>query len=188
MSSTEFNPQQRELLHQLALDSIRHGLQHGRALAVDATGFETALQQPRACFVTLTHHGELRGCIGHLEPIESLVEDVADNAYAAAFSDPRFAPVGEDELAGLQISISILGRPEAMSFASEADLISQIRPGIDGLILSGPAGHRGTFLPSVWNSLPQPAQFLQQLKRKAGLPADYWAEGMRVERYTTESF
>jgi AmmeMemoRadiSam system protein A len=132
-------------------------------------------------------HGELRGCIGSLEAYRPLVEDVAHNAYAAAFSDPRFTPLSETELIDVEFHISVLTPAAPMHFESEADLLSQLRPGIDGLVLED-AGHRGTFLPSVWESLPDAAQFLQHLKMKAGLPADYWSDNLKVSRYTSESF
>ena len=193
MSSTkhkanEYSPAERELLLRLARDSIRHGLQTGRPLQVAPADYPPRLQDERACFVTLTESGELRGCIGHLEPVQTLVEDVAENAFAAAFRDPRFPPLATSEFEQIRIEISVLGEPAPMRFSSEADLVRQLRPGMDGLILEGPMGHRGTFLPSVWESLPEPAQFLAHLKLKAGLPADYWDERIRVLRYTTEAF
>ena len=141
----------------------------------------------RASFVTLHRQGELRGCIGHLEGVQPLVVDVAENAFAAAFRDPRFPPLAEPELAGLALHISVLTPATELEFESEQDLVAQLRPGIDGLILQEGAA-RGTFLPSVWESLPDPHQFLAQLKRKAGLPSDHWSERIRVFRYETEAF
>jgi AmmeMemoRadiSam system protein A len=114
------------------------------------------------------------------------VEDVADNAYAAAFRDPRFPTLTQDEYPMLQYHISVLNPPEPMTFTSEDDLLKQIRPNIDGLVLSD-KGMRGTFLPSVWESLPTAEQFLSHLKQKAGLPADYWSDTVKVERYTVEN-
>lgn len=189
MSSTEarLDAAQRQALLQLAHDSITHGLQYGRALPVTAEDYPQALRAPRATFVTLQAHGELRGCIGTLEAHRALVTDVADNAFSAAFRDPRFPPLRPEELARLDIHISVLSPAVALSFRDEADLIAQLHPGVDGLVLSTP-GHRGTFLPSVWELLPRPADFLQQLKLKAGLTADYWSSEIRVERYTAEVF
>jgi len=172
----------------LARDSIRHGLQAGKALHIDPADYPEHLRARRACFVTLTRSGALRGCIGHLEPVQTLIEDVAENAFSAAFRDPRFPPLQAAEFDEIRIEISVLGEPAPMSFDSEADLVRQIRPQVDGLILEGPMGHRGTFLPSVWESLPQPEQFLAHLKLKAGLPADYWDDRIQVWRYTTEAF
>ncbi|MBI9019809.1 MAG: AmmeMemoRadiSam system protein A [Verrucomicrobia bacterium] len=143
------------------------------------------LMEQRATFVTLTSDGNLRGCIGMLEACRPLAEDVAENAVAAAFHDPRFPPLSRDEFDDLQISISVLSPPGEMSFSSEADLLSQVRPGVDGLILQEGV-RRGTFLPSVWEELPEKEMFFEHLKLKAGLPAGYWSETLRVFRYTTE--
>lgn len=141
----------------------------------------------RATFVTLEIGGALRGCIGVLEAIRPLVVDVARNAFAAAFEDPRFPRLTRAELPRLDIHISVLTPPEPMHFDSEADLLRQIRPGIDGLILED-RGRRGTFLPSVWEQLPKPDEFFEHLRHKAGLPGGYWSETLIVSRYTTESF
>ncbi len=113
--------------------------------------------------------------------------DIAENSWAAAFSDPRFPPVNKGELERIEIHLSILSKPELIRFSSEENLISQLRPGIDGLILEEGL-HRGTFLPSVWESLNEPALFLAHLKQKAGLPTGYWSDNLKVLRYTTESF
>ncbi|MCK5640613.1 MAG: AmmeMemoRadiSam system protein A [Gammaproteobacteria bacterium] len=176
----------RKLLLQLAEDSIRHGLEYGAPLPVALGSFPESLHILRATFVTLNQKETLRGCIGSLEATHPLVEDVSYNAYAAAFSDPRFPPLLTTELSGLEIHISILSPPDIMNFDSEQALLSQLRPGIDGLILQD-KGRRGTFLPSVWQSLPQASDFLTHLKLKAGLAADYWSNTLTVQRYTTES-
>jgi AmmeMemoRadiSam system protein A len=175
------------LLHQVALEAVKYGLEKGGYLPIDTARYPRPLRELGASFVTLNKGGELRGCIGSLEAHRPLVEDVAHNAYAAAFSDPRFPPLAAQELPELEFHISILTPAEPMSFSSEEDLLAQIRPGIDGLILED-AGRRGTFLPSVWESLPDARSFLQHLKLKAGLPADYWSPTLKVSRYTTESF
>ena len=179
------------ILHNIASASIQYTLAHGRDARYEKTltvnDYGAALQQERATFVTLQLDNELRGCIGTLEARLPLVVDVAHNARAAAFQDPRFAPLTDKEFPGLSIHISVLSIPETMTFASQQDLLNQIRPGIDGLILT--AGyHKGTFLPSVWESLPTAEEFLGHLKLKAGLPADYWSDAIKIERYTTESF
>lgn len=173
------------LLLDLARASIRHGLQEGRPLTVTLEGLAAELVVPRASFVTLAKGGRLRGCIGSLEAWRPLVVDVAENAFAAAFRDPRFPPVRADEADDLEIHLSLLTPAIAMTFSSEADLLAQLRPGVDGLILQeGP--YRSTFLSSVWAELATPQLFLAQLKRKAGLPADYWSPSVRILRYTTE--
>ncbi len=173
---------------EVARAAIREGLKNQRAPQIDPQDFPAHLQQERACFVTLERHGRLRGCIGHLEAIQPLIADVAENAYAAAFRDPRFAPLQAHETEGLEVHISVLSEPEPVAFDSEADLLRQLRPGIDGLILEAPGGHRGTFLPSVWEQLPDKHEFLAHLRLKAGLPADWPITGARIWRYTTESF
>ena len=174
------------VLAKLAKDSIVHGLNSGRPLKVDLMDYPQALSKPGASFVTLERQRQLRGCIGMLEAVRPLAQDVAENAYAAAFSDRRFQPLDKTELADLDIHISILSPAEQMHFASEQDLLKQLRPGIDGLIIQE-GGRRATFLPSVWESLPSPAEFLQHLKQKAGLPAHYWSENFKAYRYTTDS-
>ncbi|MGA7801785.1 MAG: AmmeMemoRadiSam system protein A [Gammaproteobacteria bacterium] len=191
MCSTDTSPilpgAERKSLLEVAIASIRHGLTDGRPLTPDPAHFPSPLAVPRATFVTLHADGELRGCIGALEAVRPLVQDVAYNAYAAAFEDPRFAPLRPGEVDRITVDISILGQAEPVSAASEADLIRQLRPGVDGLIIAEGA-QRGTFLPSVWESLPQPREFVQYLKRKAGLPSDYWSNTLKIWRYTTESF
>lgn len=181
-----YNPQQRQQLLQLARDSISWGLLHGRPKSVKLKDFASELLQQRACFVTLHLDHQLRGCIGTLEAHRPLVEDVCENAFAAAFRDPRFGPLQDHEFGQLKLSISVLTPSTDMTFTSEQDLIEQIQPGVDGLILQQ-GNRKGTFLPSVWQQLPEPKQFLRHLKQKAGLAADYWSDDIRVSRYQTES-
>lgn len=145
------------------------------------------LFQPGATFVTLTRGGELRGCIGTLEAHRPLVEDLEHNARAAAFDDPRFPALSEAELARTRVEVSILSKPEPLSFKDEADALAQLRPGVDGVILEA-GWHRATFLPQVWEQLPRPAEFLAHLKRKAGLAIDDWSEDVRLLRYTVEKY
>jgi uncharacterized protein len=180
-----YSPQQRLTLLELARDSIAHGIKSGTPLNINPQHYDAELQQQRCCFVTLKKNNELRGCIGSLQASRSLVVDVCENAYAAAFRDPRFNALNQSELDDLQISISVLTPAQEMSFDSEQDLIQQIRPGIDGLILE--EGYkRGTFLPAVWEQLPTTEEFLRHLKLKAGLPADYWSDSIQVSRYAAE--
>ncbi|MFA5626770.1 MAG: AmmeMemoRadiSam system protein A [Thiohalomonadaceae bacterium] len=181
---TEANQQ---VLLRVAESAIQHGLEHGSTISIDAKDYPAELRSIQASFVTLHHRDKLRGCIGSLTAIRPLVEDVARHAYAAAFEDPRFTPLSQAELPDLTIHISILSRPEPLQFANEAELLQQLRPGIDGIILQD-QNHRATFLPSVWESLPAADNFWQQLKRKAGLPADWWSNTLQVERYTTQNF
>jgi AmmeMemoRadiSam system protein A len=181
-----FTDSQQQQLLNTARESIQEGLERARPLAVEADP-DTPFATPGACFITLKIDGQLRGCIGSLEAYRPLIIDVAENAYAAAFQDPRFAPLTQPELARLNLSLSILSPAESMAFDSQEDLLRQLRPGIDGLILQAGA-QRGTFLPSVWESLQQANRFLDHLKLKAGLPEDYWSDSVQVWRYTTDSF
>jgi len=177
---------ERRQLLAIARQSIEQGLHGGQPLRLSQDDLTPRLRETGGTFVTLRHHGELRGCIGTLEPHQPLAQDVAEHAFAAAFGDPRFPPLRADELDDLTIGISILGPPEELVFEDEADLVRQLRPGVDGLILQEGA-RRGTFLPSVWEQLPDPAEFLRQLRRKAGLPADHWSDTLRVWRYLVET-
>ncbi len=185
MSSTSLGQPLEQTLVTIARRSIEHGLAEGCALPVDLSNYPAALTTERATFVTLHSGSNLRGCIGTLEARRPLVVDVAENAYAAAFRDPRFAPVTRGQAAELALDISILSPPQAFLVVDEADLVQRLQPEVDGLILAvGQA--RGTFLPSVWASLPEPADFVRQLKRKAGLPLDYWSDEIRIWRYAVE--
>ncbi|MCK5477569.1 MAG: AmmeMemoRadiSam system protein A [Methylococcales bacterium] len=177
----------RQTLIDLAKASIEHGLKYGRPLQIDLATMADELTVQRATFVTLEKQGQLRGCIGMLEARRPLAEDIAENSYAAAFSDSRFPPLSESELDDLSIHLSILSPAEIIPCQSEAELIQQLRPDIDGLILDDGL-HRATFLPSVWKSLPKPIDFIHHLKMKAGLPENYWSQELRAYRYTTESF
>ena len=177
----------RKTLKTLAKESIEHGLKYGQPLRVDLSTLADELNVQRATFVTLQKQEQLRGCIGMLEACRPLAEDISENSYSAAFSDPRFPPLTKDELEDLSIHISILNPAELIECSSEADLIEQLRADIDGLILDDGV-HRATFLPSVWESLPNPADFLKHLKLKAGLPINEWSSKIKTYRYTTESF
>lgn len=179
MAPTESNPEAGATLLPLARAAIAREL--GRAQSADASA--PWLQDPGACFVTLTQQGELRGCIGSLEAHRTLLADVQANALAAAFRDPRFAPLSVRELDRTEVEISLLSPMQAMAFDSEAEALAQLRPGIDGLVFEFGA-RRSTFLPQVWEQLPEVPDFMAQLKRKAGLPADFWHADVRLQRYT----
>ena len=141
------------------------------------------LHETGATFVTLSQNGELRGCIGTLEAWRPLLADVEANAGNAAFRDPRFAPLRADELLITRVEVSLLTPAETIAFSDEADALGQLRPAIDGVIFRAGC-HRSTFLPQVWEQLPEPNQFMAYLKQKAGLPADYWGSDIRLQRYT----
>jgi AmmeMemoRadiSam system protein A len=188
MPSTEILADaQRRILLQVARRSIETGLKEGHPWSLTPSEFHRDLKAIRASFVKLKSNEQLRGCIGHLDAVQPLVVDVAENAFAAAFRDPRFPPLSAAEWPDVDIHLSILTAPEPLRFRDEADLIRQIQPRRDGLILQdGP--NRGTFLPSVWDSLPNPTDFLTHLKLKAGLAANHWSDRIEVYRYATESF
>ena len=179
-------PTLQRLLLDTATESLRHGVEHGSAVSIAVDDYDEQLQRPQACFVTLRKDESLRGCMGSSRAQRSLIEDVAHNAYAAGFLDPRFGPLEADELDGLDIHISVLSDVEEMSFDSEQDLLSQLRPGIDGLLLQG-ADRRSTLLPAVWEMIDEPTIFLRELKLKAGLDPDYWSDDVRMFHYTAES-
>jgi len=180
-----FDADARARLLALAWEGIRAG-REAPWLGPDLAGLPPALTAPGASFVTLHRHGALRGCMGSLEPRRPLAEDVAGNARAAAYLDPRFPPVEPAELAALALEISVLAPAQPLAAASEAELVAALRPGVDGLVLREGA-RRATYLPSVWSQLPDPQQFVRQLKRKAGLPPDHWSPALRFERYEVES-
>ena len=186
-SDNSLTTDQQNLLLEVARESIRYGVEHQQEQTLSLGNYDSALQQQRATFVTLHLNHQLRGCIGTLEAHQPLVLDVAHNAHAAASTDPRFMPVTASELDNLEIHISILNPSEELEFDSEQDLIRQIRPGIDGLIMQD-EHNRGTFLPSVWEQLPDPTEFIQHLKLKAGLPVNHWSDTLKVWRYTSNSF
>ncbi|MFZ1245903.1 MAG: AmmeMemoRadiSam system protein A [Azonexus sp.] len=145
------------------------------------------LHEKGATFVTLTQHGNLRGCIGSLEAWRPVLKDVHENALAAAFRDPRFKPLNAEELPNTRVEVSLLTPAEAMSFTSEADALAQLRPEIDGVIFTA-GNHRSTFLPQVWEQLPDPVSFMAHLKQKSGLPANYWGPDVHLERSQVQTW
>ena len=164
----QFTESQKRRLLALARASILEGLTNPRPAQINPDDLDTTLLEPGAAYVTLKMHGQLRGCIGSTQAEECLARSVAVNAFNAAFRDPRFKPLSAEELPQIDISISVLTKPEPLEFSSEAELLERIQPGIDGLTIeSGP--QRATFLPEVWDTLPIPSDFLRQLKIKAGI-------------------
>lgn len=141
------------------------------------------LQGKAACFVTLSQNGELRGCIGTLEAQRSLLEDVKANAIAAALKDTRFPPLRSEELIETDIEVSLLSPMQTLSFANEEEALAQLHPGIDGVVFAC-GQYRSTFLPQVWQQLPDTETFIAHLKQKAGLRPDFWAEDVKLYRYT----
>lgn len=175
------------VLLQVARASIEHGLLHGTPLPADPARHAEPLRRLAATFVTLRQRdGALRGCIGELEPRFALVESTARNAFGAAFRDPRFEPVGRAELDALALHVSVLGPLEPLGSGVEREALCRtLRPGIDGLVLDDGL-HRATFLPAVWESLPEPERFVGELARKAGLAENAWSPAMQAWRYEVE--
>lgn len=158
-----------------------------RLAGIARSGDDDPLARRGACFVTLTLDGALRGCIGTIEARQELGADLDQNARRAAVGDPRFPPLAPAELAPTRIAVSVLGEPEPFLVESEDDAVRRLLPGEDGVLLEfGP--HRGTFLPSVWEQLPEPRGFLRALKRKAGLPEDWWDDRILLSRYRVAEF
>ena len=145
------------------------------------------LQDNGACFVTLTQQGELRGCIGTLEAHRSLLQDVKANAHAAAFRDPRFTPLAASELEETEVEISLLSAMTPLQFSGEREALTQLKPGVHGVVFEF-GHHRSTFLPQVWEQLPNVVEFMAHLKYKAGLPPDFWAEEVRLSFYTVSKW
>lgn len=181
----EMTKEDRDTLLGVATDSIRQSLWQGQRLSVNPSSYSHVLQSWCATFVTLKIAGTLRGCIGAHEVARPLVVDVVEHAHAAAFHDQRFSAVSQAEFPRLEIQISLLSRPLPLKYRSEEDLIAQLRPGVDGLILAKGL-HRSTFLPAVWQQLPDSRSFLANLKIKAGLSVDDWVQ-VKLWRYTTRS-
>lgn len=154
---------------------------------MDASEEAPWLQEWGACFVTLTQQGQLRGCIGSLDARRSLLADIKSNAVSAATRDPRFLPLMASELAVTKIEVSVLSPMQPMQFENELHALDQLQPGIDGIALEY-AHHRSTFLPQVWEQLPSKREFMTQLKRKADLPADFWATELRLYRYSVAKY
>lgn len=169
------------------LQLARNAITSQFGLAVNPPVDRPELHEKGATFVTLSQNGELRGCIGSLEAWRPLITDVQQNARNAAFRDPRFEPLSQAELPITRVEVSLLTSAEPINFNSEADALAQLRPEIDGVIFT--AGHRrSTFLPQVWEQLPEPVQFMAHLKQKAGLPADYWGPDVQLERYSVKKW
>ena len=171
------------LLLDVARASIEHGLRAGVPCDVDPRDYPPALREPGACFVTLRKRGELRGCVGSLEPRRPLVADVARNAFAAANRDPRFPPLAPSEREAVELHVSVLGAMEPVACPSRAALLGALEPGVHGLSI-GWGTCRATFLPQVWEQLPDPEAFLARLLEKTGIPIGApWAE-IEASRYT----
>lgn len=169
------------------LPRARNAIATALGLPAETEPDHPALNEPGATFVTLTKTGQLRGCIGSLQAHRSLDRDVRANAVAAAFSDPRFAPLGLDEWSEVSVEVSLLTAATPLVFSSEADALRQLRPRVDGVIFEW-RDHRSTFLPQVWEALPEPSVFLSRLKQKAGLSSEFWADDVKLSRYEVQKW
>lgn len=177
-------PQWASTLTTLARSAIAERLQLPTA-AVEAS--DPRLHEPGACFVTLTENGQLRGCIGSIEARRALLDDVRDNAIGAAFRDRRFAALTAREFTNTEVEVSVLSVPQPIAATTRAQALRELRPHEDGVVLEAP-GRRATFLPQVWEKLPEPEAFLAQLERKAGLTPRAWQRGVQLSRYTVTSY
>jgi AmmeMemoRadiSam system protein A len=170
----------------LALDSIDHGLMHYAPIAVDLTAVPPLLREPRACFVTLTRQGRIRGCVGTPSAVKPLAEDLVQNAYSAGFRDPHHPPLEARERVDLAVSVAVLSSTEPVRSHTEEALLHALRPGVDGLLISD-GRCRALHLPSIWGTWAEPTEFLKQLKRKAGMAPDHWSSSFSAWRFTTAS-
>jgi AmmeMemoRadiSam system protein A len=174
-------------LLEIARQSIETGLDSGNPFRLDSEQLNGTLAARLGVFVTLTQLEQLRGCMGALESSDPLAHTVSSCAYNAAFRDPRFPQLNAGELSNTNIEISVLSQMESLVVTDRENLLSQLRPQVDGLLLED-GGYRSTFLPKVWEKLPGPGEFLEHLLLKAGLSLDYWSETIRFQRYHTISF
>jgi len=179
---------EKQILLQLARQTIEKVVAGQVKPHIELVKYSSRLQQDGASFVTLTRHGMLRGCIGALEAYQPLVQDVCEHAEAAALEDYRFPPVQPDEVTHLEIEISVLTPSIPFQYETTEDLEKNLRPGIDGVVLHYGA-RRATFLPQVWEQLPEPAEFLSHLCTKMGSPGNLWRmKKLQVEIYQVEEF
>ncbi|MBF0188114.1 MAG: AmmeMemoRadiSam system protein A [Magnetococcales bacterium] len=187
MTDSPADQQQEPGLATLARMQLENVIRGGRGLdSGKLAGSRPDLAEHRATFVTLNSaNGQLRGCIGSLEARRPLIEDLLGNAVAAALRDPRFQPVSAMELEGLRVEVSVLTPPEPFPYDSPEDLLVRLQPGVHGVILTKER-HRSTFLPQVWDQLPDPVTFLSHLCQKAGLGGECWKQGPEIQVYRAE--
>src|SRR5688572_25917247 len=182
-------PEEKRTLIHLAREAIEYGVKGQKLLPLDESSLSFHLREQGASFITLTVHGQLRGCIGALEPYQPLADDVREHAVAAALEDPRFPPVQPDELNGIKVEVSRLTRPVLLEYKDADDLLSKLHPDIDGVILCDASGRRATFLPQVWEKIRNPAEFMDNLCHKMGMSHDSWrSRHFDVLVYEVEEF
>ena len=181
-------PEEQQELLRMAREAMECAVRGEKLPPLDPSTLTTHLREKGASFVTLTIHGQLRGCIGALEPYQPLADDVREHAVAAALDDPRFPQVREDELSRIQLEVSRLTRPVPLEYKDADDLLSKLRPHLDGVILRD-GFRRATFLPQVWEKLPNPTEFLDNLCYKMGTSAGHWRnKHLEVLIYQVEEF
>ncbi len=188
MTDFQENTLQQEDIGQILVSLARREIAQALDLSAPAVDqSQPRLQQHGATFVTLTQQRQLRGCIGTLQAYRPLLHDLKANAHAAAFRDPRFSPLQAHEVDETEVEVSLLSAMQPLQFRDEQHAWSQLRAGEDGVVLEY-GRYRSTFLPQVWEQLPEVRDFMARLKQKAGLPASFWHEEVRLYRYTVQKF
>lgn len=181
--------EEQQILLRLAREAMERGVKGEELLPLELSSLPASLREEGCSFITLTLRGQLRGCIGSLDAYQSLAEDVREHAIAAALKDPRFPPVREDEISGIQIEVSRLTRAVLLEYQDANDLLSKLRPHVDGVILRAVPSRRATFLPQVWEKIPDCAEFLNNLCYKMGVEPDVWRHThLEVLTYEVEEF
>jgi uncharacterized protein len=181
--------EEQKILLRLARDAMERGMKGEELLPPELSSLPAALREEGCSFITLTLRGQLRGCIGSLDAYQSLAEDVREHAMAAALKDPRFPPVREDELSGIQIEVSRLTCAVLLGYQDANDLLTKLGPHVDGVILREVPYHRATFLPQVWEKIPDCAEFLNNLCYKMGMEPNAWRyTHFEVLTYQVEKF
>lgn len=185
----KLSPEEQTILLRLAREAVERGVKGEELPPLDLASLPAGLRERGSSFVTLTSHGQLRGCVGALHAYQSLAEDVREHALGAALKDPRFPPVRQDELSGIQIEVSRLTPPVPLVYSDPQDLLAKLRPHVDGVILREDPYRRATFLPQVWEKIPDPAEFLSHLCSKMGAEPDIWRyKPLEVLTYQVEEF
>lgn len=181
--------EEQQTLLRMAREAMEYAVRGEKMPPLDPSTLTSTLREQGASFVTLTIGGQLRGCIGALEAFQPLADDVREHAVAAALEDPRFPRVREDELSRIQVEVSRLTRPLPLEYRDADDLLSKLRPHVDGVILKDAYGRRATFLPQVWEKISRPSEFLDNLCYKMGVAKDLWRhKHLEVLVYQVEEF
>ncbi|MDO8755556.1 MAG: AmmeMemoRadiSam system protein A [Anaerolineales bacterium] len=186
--STSLTDGEKQTLLRLAREALEHAVKGQAIPRLDTQSLTPTLREHGASFVTLTIHAELRGCIGALEAYQPLAEDVREHAVSAALQDPRYRPIVESELSRIRLEVSRLTAPHLLEYSSSKDLLKKLKPHVDGVILKNDL-RRATFLPQVWEKIPDPVDFLDQLCMKMGASKKLWRDTkLQVYVYQVEEF